>query len=123
MATFVKAQAASLTATIVDFTVTVLLKEVFHCWYLLASILGTITGGVINFAMNRSWVFRAHDKKIHFQAIKYILVWIGNLVLVSGGVFVLTKYGGFSYIVSKITVSVLVGFFYNYALQKKFVFK
>jgi len=123
MATFIKAQAASLTATIVDFAVTVLLKEVFHCWYLLASILGTVSGGVVNFSMNRSWVFRAHNKKIHFQAIKYILVWIGNLVLVSGGVFVLTKYGGFSYIVSKITVSLLVGIFYNYVLQKRFVFK
>jgi putative flippase GtrA len=76
MATFIKAQAASLTATIVDFTVTVLLKEVFHCWYLLASILGTVSGGVVNFMMNRSWVFRARDKKIHYQAIKYILVWI-----------------------------------------------
>jgi putative flippase GtrA len=123
MATFIKAQAASLTATIVDFAVTVLLKEVFHCWYLLASVLGTVSGGVVNFMMNRSWVFQAHDKKIHFQAVKYILVWIGNLVLVSGGVFVLTKYGGFSYIVSKITISVVVGVFYNYVLQKKFVFK
>jgi putative flippase GtrA len=123
MATFIKAQAASLTATIVDFSVTVLLKEVFHCWYLLASILGTISGGVVNFSMNRSWVFKAHNKKIHFQAIKYVLVWIGNLVLVSGGVFLLTNYGGFSYIVSKITVSLVVGIFYNYVLQKRFVFK
>lgn len=123
MATFIKAQAASLTATVVDFTITVLLKEVFHCWYLLASIIGTVSGGVVNFMMNRSWVFLAHDKKIHFQAVKYILVWIGNLVLVSGGIFFLTKYGGWSYIVSKITVSVIVGVFYNYVLQKRFVFK
>ena len=123
MATFIKAQAASLTATLVDFAVTILLKEVFHCWYLLASILGTVTGGVVNFMMNRSWVFQAHNKKIHFQAMKYMMVWGGNLVLVSGGVFVLTNYGGMSYLVSKISVSVMVGFFYNYVLQKRFVFK
>jgi putative flippase GtrA len=47
MATFIKAQAASLTATIVDFAITVLLKEVFHCWYLLASVLGTVSGGTL----------------------------------------------------------------------------
>ena len=123
MATFIKAQAASLTATIVDFTVTILLKEVFHCWYLLASILGTISGGVVNFTMNRSWVFHANDQKIQYQAIKYILVWVGNLVLVSGGVFLLTNYGNISYVVSKISVSLVVGFFYNYILQKRFVFK
>ena len=123
MATFVKAQAASLTATLVDFGVTILLKEVFHCWYLLASVLGTICGGVVNFLMNRSWVFKAHDKKIHFQAFKYIMVWLGNLALVSAGVFLLTNYVGLSYLVSKVLVSIMVGVFYNYVLQKRFVFK
>ncbi len=123
MATFIKAQAASLTATVVDFAVTVILKEWVHCWYLLASILGTLSGGMVNFAMNRRWVFDARDKKIHFQAIKYLLVWIGNLVLVSSGVFILTNYGGISYLVSKITVSVMVGICYNYTLQIRFVFK
>ena len=73
--------------------------------------------------MNRSWVFGAKEQKIHFQAFKYVLVWIGNLVLVSGGVFVLTNYGGVSYLVSKITVSVTIGICYNYVLQKRFVFK
>ncbi len=123
MATFLKAQAASLAATVVDFGVTILLKEVFHCWYLLASVLGTISGGIVNFSMNRSWVFQANDQKIYLQAIKYILVWIGNLVLVSGGVFVFTHYVGLSYLVSKIIVSLTVGIGYNYVLQKKFVFK
>jgi len=123
MATFIKAQAASLTATAVDFAVTVILKEWVHCWYLLASILGTLSGGMVNFTMNRRWVFGARDKKIHFQVIKYLLVWVGNLVLVSSGVFILTNYGGISYLVSKITVSVMVGIFYNYTLQKRFVFK
>ena len=121
--TFFKAQAASLTATIVDFSVTVILKEWLHCWYLLASILGTISGGIVNFSMNRRWVFSAREGKMHWQAIKYILVWAGNLLLVSSGVFLMTNYGGVSYLVSKITVSLFVGFFYNYTLQKRFVFK
>ena len=123
MATFIKAQAASLTATAVDLGVTIILKELFGCWYLLASVLGTVSGGIVNFSMNRSWVFRAKDKKIHFQAVKYMMVWMGNLVLVSGGVFFLTNYGGISYLVSKIAVSGMVGMFYNYVLQKRFVFK
>ena len=121
--TFFKAQAASLTATAVDFLVTVVLKEIFHTWYLLASVLGTISGGMVNFSMNRRWVFSARDKKMFYQAVKYVLVWVGNLVLVSAGVFAMTNYGGISYLVSKITVSLFVGFFYNYTLQKRFVFK
>ena len=123
MATFIKAQAASFTATALDFSVTIILKELAGSWYLLASVLGTISGGIVNFTMNRRWVFSARDRKMHSQAIRYILVWIGNLILVSAGVFILTHYGGISYLVSKIAVSVIVGFFYNYTLQKRFVFK
>ncbi|MEO8171903.1 MAG: GtrA family protein [Sediminibacterium sp.] len=122
MATFIKAQAASLTASIVDFAVTFLLKVIFH-WSMLASVLGTVSGGVVNFTMNRSWVFKAHNGKIHFHVMKYLLVWIGNLLLVTGGVYVLTKKLGLDLLISKIGVSLVVGFFYNYILQKKFVFK
>ena len=121
--TFFKAQAASFTATAVDFSMTVILKEWFNCWYLLASILGTVSGGMVNFSMSRRWVFSARDKKMQTQAVKYVIVWAGNLVLVSAGVFLLTHYGSLSYLVSKIAVSLLVGFFYNYTLQKRFVFK
>jgi putative flippase GtrA len=122
MATFLKAQASSLTATAVDYLVTFLLQILFH-WSMPASILGTVSGGVVNFTMNRSWVFEARGKKIQSQAIKYILVWIGNLILVTVGVFVLIKWGGLDLMVAKIIVSLIVGFFYNYILQKRFVFK
>lgn len=92
MVTFVKAQAASLAATIVDFSVFILLTEWLNCWYLAASITGTISGGVTNFLLGRVWVFDATQGKIPRQALKYVLVWIGNLLLVSGGVFVVTEY-------------------------------
>lgn len=123
MATFVKAQAASLAATIIDFSTTVILVEWFHCWYLTASITGTISGGIANFMLGRKWVFVATAKTIPVQAFKYLLVWVGNLLLVSAGVYLLTHYGGVSYVVSKVIVSVIVGISYNYLLQKKFVFK
>ncbi|MGV3595262.1 MAG: GtrA family protein [Sediminibacterium sp.] len=123
MVTFVKAQAASLAATIVDFSVFILLTEWLNCWYLAASITGTISGGVTNFLLGRVWVFDATQGKIPRQALKYVLVWIGNLLLVSGGVFVVTEYARITPLASKIIVSLIVGFTYNYMLQKKFVFK
>ena len=123
MVTFVKAQAASLAATIVDFSVFILLTEWLNCWYLAASITGTISGGVTNFLLGRVWVFDATQGKIPRQALKYVLVWIGNLLLVSGGVFVVTEYARITPLASKIIVSLVVGFTYNYLLQKKFVFK
>jgi putative flippase GtrA len=123
MRTFLKAQAASITASAVDFVTTVFLKEILRTPYLAASVLGTITGGVVNFLMGRNWVFDAGGKAVHKQSIKYLLVWCGNLLLNAAGVFLFTKYMGCQYIVSKIITSVLVGVFYNYFLQKRFVFK
>ena len=123
MIRFFKAQASSFIATAVDFAVTVLLKEVLKFWYLLASFIGTFSGGVVNFLLGRKWVFESTQGRAHIQFGKYLLVWIGNLILNAGGVFALTNYIGSSYIVSKIITSVLVGIFYNYLLHKRYVFK
>ena len=123
MATFIKAQAASLAATIADFSITIILVEWFRCWYLAASVAGTVCGGIINFMLGRKWVFEAGEKGIPKQAVKYLLVWTGNMVLVSGGVYLFTHYGGLNYVLSKVIVSVIVGFTYNYLMQKNFVFK
>jgi putative flippase GtrA len=123
MATFLKAQAASITATAVDFLTTIILVKFFGCWYVLGSAIGTIAGGVTHFSMGRHWVFEATDGKIHSQALKYFLVWAVYLLISTGLVFFITNYSGINYIISKILVSVLMSVSYNYFLHKKFVFK
>lgn len=123
MATFVKAQASSFIASLFDFLTTVVCKEFFYLWYVIANIIGTIVGGVTNFALGRIWVFHGEKKGgVPQQVFKYILVWAGNAFLNTGGVFLVTHYIGLSYIISKVIVSLIVGFSYNYILQKKFVF-
>lgn len=123
MIQFLKAQASSLMATAADFICTVVLKEVFGVWYILANIIGVTTGGLVNFFINRDWVFEGREKEIKFQAIRYFIIWTGNLVLNASGVWLLTQFGPFNYIVSKVIVSLIVGWTYNYFLQKNFVFK
>ena len=122
MSTFIKAQANSVLSTLFDLLVTVILKEVFSVWYVAASFIGTIAGGIFNFSVGRNWVFNRKEKKIPAQAFRYLIIWNGNLLLSTLGVFLITHYGGLSYFYSKIIVAVVVGVFYNYVLQKKFVF-
>jgi putative flippase GtrA len=122
MATFVKAQVASLSASIIDFLTTLVCTQVFHAWYLLGSVIGTTAGGIVNFLMGRNWVFGTKERNINLQIIKYILVWGGNLLLTTGGVFLVTHYLHVNYILSKIIVSLTVGTTYNFLMQKKFVF-
>ncbi|ARS35211.1 GtrA family protein [Pontibacter actiniarum] len=123
MFTFLKAQAASLAASAVDFLVTIIAVELCGFWYVAGTIVGTVSGGVTHFTLGRTWVFHAADKTIPAQAIKYFLVWNGSLLLNASGVYVITHYGGVNYVYSKVITSVLVGFFYNYLIQKRYVFK
>jgi len=122
MATFVKAQVASLSASIIDFLTTLVCTQVFHVWYVLGSVLGTTAGGIVNFMMGRNWVFESRERKMHIQIFKYIIVWTGNLLLTTAGVYLVTHYLHVNYILSKIIVSCTVGTGYNFLMQKKFVF-
>ncbi|MBC3540990.1 GtrA family protein [Rufibacter sediminis] len=122
MWTFLRSQAASLIASGVDYLVTIFAVEVAGLWYVAATVLGTICGGITHFSIGRTWVFQAAHKNIPTQATKYFLVWNGSLLLNASGVFLLTHYLGLNYIFSKVTVSLLVGFFYNFILQKRYVF-
>jgi putative flippase GtrA len=120
---FFKAQATSIIATAADFLITIILVKFFGCWYVLASALGTIGGGVTHFSIARDWVFGARDGKIHLQALKYFLVWGVYLLISTGFVFLITNYGGINYILSKMFIAVSLSISYNYFLHKKFVFK
>jgi putative flippase GtrA len=122
MSTFIKAQASSIVASFFDLLITVVCKEFFYFWYVIASLIGTIIGGTTKFALGRAWVFNRKDKKVPVQAVKYFIIWNGNLLLSTLGVFVVTHYAGLSYFYSKLIVSVVVGIGYNYLFQKKFVF-
>ena len=123
MFTFLKAQASSLISTAVDFLVTIALKEIFGLYYLIANIIGIICGGLTNFLLGRYIVFSSKENKVETQAVRYILVWLGNFALNIGGVYVFTSLFNVDYKISKIVVSLIVGFSYNYVLQKFFVFK
>ncbi|MBO9202557.1 MULTISPECIES: GtrA family protein [Niastella] len=122
MITFLKANIASLIASLSDFIMTVLLVQWGKTAVVTAAASGTITGGIINFLIGRHWVFRAGDEKAARQLWKYALVWTGNLLLNTGGVYVLTSQAGLHYTLSKVMTSLLVAFLYNYPLQKNFVF-
>jgi putative flippase GtrA len=122
MLTFIKAQAASILGSIADFFVAIILVEIFHCWYITANLIGNICGAIAQFILCRNWAFNADRRKTPQQIIKYILVWIGNLLLSAAGVYFFTHYLHIDFIISKTITSVLLGVSYNYLLQKKFVF-
>ena len=122
MLTYLKAQVSLTIGSLVDFLITYILVEFFHCWYLAGNLAGNIFGATTQFLISRNWVFRAGQKKIAFQITKFILVYLGNLFLSAGIVYLLTHFLSIHYMISKLASSIFLGLTYNYILQKKIVF-
>lgn len=120
---FIKANSASLVSSFCDYLVAILFKELMLVPAFFASIIGTIAGGVVNFFINRHWVFRSSATSIYYQSKRYFLIWSGNLLLNALGLYLLIDVGGLYYITAKVITSLLVAIMYNYPLQKKYVFK
>ncbi len=122
MIIFLKTQAASIIGSIADFLITFLLVGQLHWWYVAGNFAGNLCGATTQFLLCRDWVFVRTGGRWNLQMIKFIGVWIGNLLLSAAGIYLLTHFAGFNYMVSKLITSVLLGVSYNYLLLKKFVF-
>lgn len=123
MLTFVKANISSLAASLCDYLITIAAVRFFEMDVVLAGVTGTTGGGVINFLIGRHWAFSAKEGVAHRQALRYLVVWSGNLLLNALGMYLLARVAGIYYVLAKIITSLLVAICYNYPLQKRYVFK
>ena len=137
LVTFLKAQLSAQLASLVDFVVTVLLVKCFALFYLYATLIGSVVGGMVNCAINYRWVFADSHCKSHFIVMKYSFVWIVSIALNTWGTYFLTEwlsrmpwlnrllssYIDDLFIFSKIVVAVLVAMLWNYQMQRLFVYR
>jgi len=63
------------------------------------------------------------DGKISIQAFKYFTVWGGSIALNTSGLFLIVEYSGLSKVLSKIIVSVIVGYGFNFLMNRYYIFK
>lgn len=134
---FLKALCTAQFASIVDFVVTVLLSSVFGVYYVAATALGAVAGGVSNCIFNYRWVFPGSGSRKRYIALRYFVVWGISILLNTYGTYLLTEtmrdnpcvtalLGSHSdqiYILSKLIVAVLVAVGWNYQMQRLFVYR
>lgn len=102
----------------------------------LATGIGVVAGGIVNCIICYKFTFRAENCSWKAVVVKYALVWIGNLILNSAGTdglyYVLTKWNileelGFKpagyWTAARLTMSLLVSWFWNFILQRNFVYR
>jgi len=141
---FLRAQFSSQLASITDFAVTIILAntlitaDVFGPqYYVYATFTGSVCGGIVNCIVNYRWTFKAKDSKKRHVALKYLMVWCGSIFFNTTGTYLVTEFlGNFIwirellgqffddiFIISKIFVSLIVGFVWNYNMQRLFVYR
>lgn len=121
--TFFKAQFASLSATVLDFSLVFILTEIFHFHYTKSVACGALAGAILNFSLGRIWAFKSSHNPVGREIFKYALVSMSSLFLNVFGVRFFTETFGIHYGVSKVITALSVGLFFNYPLQKYFVFR
>ncbi len=119
---YLKFQMTALAATAIDFCVTVILRENFNLYYAWAVAGGAIAGALTAFTINRYWVFRSLANHPFEQALRYFIVAAGSIVLNTLGTYLLTELFQITYLVSKASIALVIGFTYSYYFSKRFVF-
>lgn len=134
---FFKTQLSAYVASLADFLVAVSLVKFSSLPLLYATFSGSLAGGMVNCVINYGWVFHADDCKKWHVALKYFLVWSGSILLNTWGTVSLNTWlsgmrwvntlpccgGDNVFILSKVVVAVLVAVFWNFQLQRVFVYR
>ena len=117
---FLRAQLSAQFATLADFILTYVCFQWLGIYYVIATSIGAITGGIVNCVINYKWAFATKDCQFKWVFFKYILVWVGSFLLNVGGVYLLVELlkhhtylweraSGFYLIIAKIIVAHAMG--------------
>lgn len=135
--TFLRAQFSSQISSQVDFLVSILCVNVFGIFYGLATLIGNVTGGLLNCFINYKWTFKSKGLYVPNVLVKFILVWFGSIFLNTQGTILFTEFvmkwipmedmpdiiRENVFLVPKIVVSITIGLVWNYNMQRIFVYK
>ncbi len=120
---FIKYNTVALLATSIDFGTFLFLKNILGIWYVLSGLMGSINGGIVAFTLNRNWVFISKDPNIKVQIIKYLLTWLGSILLNTYGLYLLVENTNINETIAKIIMAVLIGITYNFLISRFLIFK
>ena len=118
-----KHQIGSLVATVVDFGSMVAWVQLVHVSPVGATALGATAGGVTNFLLGRSWIFRAAAVAALPQALRYAVVSAASAGWNSAGEWLVHDRLGVQYLLARAIVAVVVSLAWNYPMQRHFVFR
>lgn len=115
-------QVAAVAATAVDFAIMIVAVSVLGLSPVLGTVIGAGTGAVTNFLLGRNWAFEARHSPPAGQAVRYAFVSATSLGLNATGEWIFTAVLGLNYVLARVTIAAAVSVFWNFPLQRFFVF-
>jgi putative flippase GtrA len=114
---------AALLATAVDFALMMLLVELAGIGAEVATLAGALLGGITNFTLGRTWVYRAAGARAPAdQALRYAAVSAASAGLNALGEHVVVAWAGAHYAAVRVLVSLVVSVCWGYPMQRYVVF-
>ncbi len=119
---FIKAQVSAFLGGLCDYTIMIIATQCFGLFFSYSIILSGSVGAIVNFTINRYWVFNQVNINKYTQLRKFAVVAMVSILLKSCGTYLLVKFTGFDYKLSRLCVDVITTFGFNFTLQKYWVF-
>ena len=124
MKSFMRYNVSALIATAADFLVLSLLHYGFGMYYVYATAIGAVAGAIVSFFLGRNWAFMNKEGKLSTQGFKYILTSGFSLIFNVAGVYLMVDIMGVSNVLlAKTIISLAIGFFFNFPMQRFFIYK
>ena len=134
--TFLRSSVSSQIASWIDMGTGFVLFAFCHLAPWLSTAIGAVAGGIVNCCINYRFTFHASSVPVKAVAVKYLIIWMGSLCLNVYGtqlVYTLLQHLTFLedlgfrpngyYAAARLSVSLVVSIFWNFLLQKNFVYR
>jgi putative flippase GtrA len=115
-------QLGAAACTGIDFTVMIALVQGLDLSPVGATAIGAACGGLSNFALGRSWIFKRPTGSAPSQAFRYALVSAASAGWNALGEHALHDGARFQYVVARVLVALAVSLLWNFPMQRHFVF-
>jgi len=106
---------------LINWTITVVLTEIFKLWYMASYSIGLTVNLIFNFLYQRHITFRVKDK-VKRRFILFTIISLSTIFLNMFLVYMITEYFKLFYLISIIIVTVLIAII-NFILNKELVFR
>lgn len=120
---FLRSQIVSLCSTCIDFLISVILYQYGSVYYVTATSIGASCGAITSFTLGRNWAFFNRKGRVSVQFLRFLVINMFSIFGNTTGVFFFKENFDLPFLTSRIIVALMIGIFFNFFMNRYFVFR